>query len=67
MLARCNQKRMNTDPFEEMLRSMGYRANDFDNDDDDGEGSEGGESFIRGGGGGGEEDDDSQQMQCRTS
>lgn len=37
-LVRSNQKRMNTDPLEEMLRSMGYRAAAFvrsDDDDDD--------------------------------
>ena len=45
-LVRSNQKRMNTDPLEEMLRSMGYRAaafvrsdDDDDNDDDDDDGN----------------------------
>lgn len=55
VLARCNQKRMNTDPFEEMLRSMGYRTrdmNDENNEDDENATNS---------------DDDPQQMQCRTS
>ena len=36
-LVRANQKRMNTDPLEEMLRTMGYRPNmvDIVSDDDD--------------------------------
>lgn len=36
-LVRSNQKRMNTDPLEEMLRTMGYRPNmvDLTSDDDD--------------------------------
>ena len=36
-LVRANQKRMNTDPLEEMLRTMGYRPNmiDLASDDDD--------------------------------
>ena len=60
VLARCNQKRMNTDPFEEMLRSMGYRPGDQMTD---GEGDEDGDYES----GAGNSDDDSQQMQCRTS
>ena len=35
----ANQKRMNADPLEVMLRNMGYRISGFlDADDDDGEG-----------------------------
>ena len=39
VLVRQNQKRMNTDPLEEMLRTMGYRPNlvDLTSDDDDDE------------------------------
>lgn len=41
-LARANQKRMNTDPLEEMLRTMGYQATiDSNSDDDDDEESSG--------------------------
>lgn len=61
VLARSNQKRMNTDPFEEMLRSMGYRTRDVMNDENNDEDESGDyESTAN-------SDDDSQQMQCRTS
>ena len=40
--AMANQKRMNADPLEVMLRNMGYRISGFlDADDDDGEGGGG--------------------------
>ncbi|XP_066918080.1 WD and tetratricopeptide repeats protein 1-like [Clytia hemisphaerica] len=52
VLVRTNQKRMNTDPLEEMLRTMGYHA--F-RDDEDGQD----DSDVEG--------DDDQPTQCRTS
>lgn len=50
-LARANQRRMNTDPLEEMLRAMGYRPVNDGNSDEDGA----------------DDDDETEPMQCRTS